>query len=139
MFSRNSFGKTLDIIHRELDVSQMRRSVIANNIANADTPGFKRSTLNFESMLSYALSTEKRPRFQTAITNVRHIPFYRPMDYREVLPRRVLDFTTTAKNNGNNVDIEQESIDAMNNQLLYQLLVQSVSEQFARVQSVLRR
>ena len=138
MFLNNSFGKTLDILHRSMDVSQYRRSVIANNIANANTPEYKRSHVNFESMLKYALSTEKPPRFTTAVSDSKHIRFYKPMDYQEVRPRRVLDYTRTAKNNGNNVDIEEESVNAMHNQLSYEMMTYSLNAQLSRVNLVLR-
>ena len=132
------FGKNLDIIQRELDVSVLRRNVIANNIANSDTPNFKRTVVNFESQLKRALDSEKVKSFPQLLSNKRHIPFYKPMDYRTVKPRRVLDYLTTAKNNGNNVDIEEEMMNAMENQLLYQTLVQVVSSEFTRVNLVLR-
>lgn len=137
MFEATTFGKFTDIIHRSMDASTYRRKVIADNIANTDTPEFKRSVVNFESMLGYALSTEKHPRFHTAITDEKHVPFYRALDYREVRPRRVLDFTNSTKNNGNNVDIEQESVLAMQNQLSYELMVQSMSGAFNRINLVI--
>ena len=39
----NDFTKTVDILHRAMDASLVRRDVIANNIANADVPNFKLS------------------------------------------------------------------------------------------------
>ena len=60
MFFSGAFGKNVDIIQRELDVSIIRRNVIANNIANSDTPNFKRTVVNFESELKRALDSEKR-------------------------------------------------------------------------------
>ena len=42
-----AFGKNLELLTREMDVTTLRRNVIANNIANADTPNFKRSDVNF--------------------------------------------------------------------------------------------
>jgi flagellar basal-body rod protein FlgB len=64
--------------------------------------------------------------------------FIKTLDHRDVRPRRVLDFTTTAKNNGNNVDIEVESMNLLNNQLAYQLMTRSVSDAFARINLVLQ-
>src|SRR5512136_161379 len=133
-----SFGKNLDIITRELDVSVLRRNVIANNIANADTPNFKRSTVNFESQLKRALDSEKVTPFPTAMTDPRHIPFDRPMDYRDVSARRTLDYLTESKNNGNNVDMEEEGMESLNNQLLYSTLTQVISSEIQRVNIVLR-
>jgi flagellar basal-body rod protein FlgB len=137
MFS-GSFGKTVDLIRREMDVAVLRRNVIANNIANAETPNFKRTGVNFESSLKRALESEKvRPPLEFA-SSERHIPFHKPVDYRTVRPRLVLDYLTTAKNNGNNVDIEEEGMLALHNQLLYQTLATAVSGQYALVNLVLR-
>lgn len=138
MFSSGAFGKNVDIIQRELDVSIIRRNVIANNIANSDTPNFKRTVVNFESQLKRALDSEKVKPLPEVLTDKRHIPFYQSVDYRKVKPRRVLDYLTTSKNNGNNVDIEEEMMNALENQMLYQTLVQSISSEFARVNLVLR-
>lgn len=138
MFLQNSFGKTLDILHRSMDVSLLRRDVIANNIANSDTPNFKRTEINFESELKRALDSEKVTPPHAFMTDRRHIPFYRPTDYRTVKPRKVLDYLSTSKNNGNNVDVEQEMMNALHNQLSYTVLVDAVSNQFRQVNLVLR-
>ena len=133
-----NFGKTVDLLARGMDVAVLRRNVIANNIANAETPNFKRSVVNFEASLARALATERvRPPLQFA-TDPRHIPFHRTVDYRTVRPRLVLDYLTTAKNNGNNVDIEEEGMLALENQLLYQTMATAVSGQYGLVNLVLR-
>jgi flagellar basal-body rod protein FlgB len=133
-----AFGRNLDIVTRELDVAVLRRNVISNNIANSDTPNFKRSVVNFESQLKRALDSEKAAGFPQYVTDERHIPFDRTMDYRDVKPRRVLDYLTEGKNNGNNVDMEEEGMDALSNQLMYTTLAQVISSEFQRVNIVLR-
>ncbi|MFO8063158.1 MAG: flagellar basal body rod protein FlgB [Spirochaetota bacterium] len=140
MFLESSFGKTVDVLQRSMDVSLLRQDVISNNIANSDTPNFKRSEVNFETALKDALESEQRAErsFPAAMTNERHIPFDRSVDYRNVEPRRVLDYQTTSKNNGNNVDIEQESMELLNNQLLYTLMTDSVRSEFQRLNLVLQ-
>jgi flagellar basal-body rod protein FlgB len=137
MFLDSSFGQTLDVLHRTMDVAMMRQDVIADNIANADTPNFKRSFINFESQLQAALGSEGAAGVQAAMTHERHIPFQQPIDYRSVSPNRQLDYLTTTDNNGNNVDIEEESMNFLNSQLLYTLMTDSVSQQFSRVNMVL--
>ena len=134
----NSFDKTVDMLHRSMDVSLLRRDVIANNIANADTPNFKRSVVNFESSLKRAIESESYDGLEAEMTDPRHIPFNRPVDYRSVMPRRVLHYLTTSDNNGNNVDLEEENMLALHNQLSYNLMVQAVSFEFAQVNSALR-
>jgi flagellar basal-body rod protein FlgB len=135
----NSFTKTVDLLHRAMDVSVVRRSVIADNITNANVPGFKRSIVNFESELKRTLETEnRRPLLELTLTNPKHIPAWREKDYRDVQIRRVLDYTTTYNNNGNNVDIEREMMDALHNQLSYTLMAQAETFEFSQVNQVLR-
>ncbi|MGO9411190.1 MAG: flagellar basal body rod protein FlgB [Spirochaetia bacterium] len=138
MVFAGSFGKNLEIMTRELDVAALRQSVIANNVANADTPNFKRSVVNFESQLRRALDSERAPSFPQVITDPRDIPFDRPIDWTQVKPRRILDYLTEAKNNGNNVDIEEEGTNALTNQLLYSTLTQAVTSEIQGVNIVLR-
>ncbi len=138
MFLNTSFGKSIDILHRTMDVALLRRDVIANNIANSEVPNFKRSVVNFEAELKRALASENEKRLQGFMTDPRHIPFDRPKSYRDVGPRVVLDYLTTSKNNGNNVDVEEEMMEALNNQLLYQTMSQAVAFQFSQVNLVLR-
>lgn len=139
MFLNNSFGRTIDILQRTMDVSMLRQDVIANNISNADTPNFKRTVVNFESQLQAAIRAESAPEpLQAAMTRERHITFSQPVDYREVRPRRALDYLTTSDNNGNNVDIEVESMNFLNNQLMYSLMTNVINQQFQRVNLVVR-
>lgn len=138
MFLGNSFGKTLDIMHRTMDVSMLRYQVSANNIANADTPNFKRSEVNFEAELKRALDSEKVQKPKAYLTHEKHIPFDKVQDYQSVRPRRVLDYLSQTDNNGNNVNLEEESMLILQNQLRYNLLTRSVSDQFNRLNIVLR-
>jgi flagellar basal-body rod protein FlgB len=122
-----------------MDASVVRRSVIADNIANANTFGFKRSTVNFESELKRTLETEnRRPPLELTLTNPKHIPGWREKDYRDVQIRRVLDYTTTYNNNGNNVDIDKEMMDALHNQMSYVMMAQAETFEFSQVNQVLR-
>lgn len=139
MFLNNSFGKTVEMMSRGMDVTLFRRDVISDNMANSDTPNFKRSTVNFEAELKRALDSEQaKPALPAKMTDSRHIPFFRPQNYLDVKPRKVLDYLSTTKNNGNNVDVETEMMDAMENQLMYQTMVQAVNHQFQQVSMVLK-
>ena len=140
MFSQNDFGKTVDILQRTMDVSVLRRSVISNNIANAETPNFKRSTVNFEAQLKRVLDGEAHQTEPEAlVTDPRHIRFNIPQNYQDVSPKRILDYLTNSKNNGNNVDLEQETMDAQQNQMAYTMMAQAVQNEFATVNIILRR
>jgi flagellar basal-body rod protein FlgB len=135
----NTFARSVDLLHRAMDAGTVRRNVIAHNIANADTPGFKRSTVNFESELKRALESENtRPVLELTMTDPRHIPGWKERDYRDVQIRRVLDYTTTYNNNGSNVDPEQEFMYATENQMSYSLFAQAAAFEFSQVNQVLR-
>ena len=136
----NSFTRSVDLLHRAMDVSSLRYQVTANNLANAEVPNFKRTSVNFESELKRALESEANSNddFHMITTDSRHIESATPRDYRDVEPRRVLDYTTTAKANGNNVDAEQEAMEILKIQLNYQLLTQMQSFQFSQMKTVLK-
>jgi len=135
----NTFARTIDLLHRAMDVSTVRRQVIANNMANADVPDFKRSVVNFESELKRALNSERqRPALELNLTHEKHIPNFKERDYRDVQIRRVLDYTSTYNNNGNNVDPEQEVMLATQNQMAYTMYAQAAAFEFSQINQILR-
>ncbi|MBI9103243.1 MAG: flagellar basal body rod protein FlgB [Spirochaetales bacterium] len=138
MFINSNFGKSLEILQRGMDVSVLRRQIIADNMANGDTPNFKRSTLSFESELKRALDSEGERSMEGALTNSRHISFNKPQDWRQVSPRKVLDYLSTTDNNGNNVDVEVESMNALQNQMNYSLMASAVTNQFNQISIALK-
>lgn len=139
MLDGTTFGRTVDMLQRSMDVVSLRQGVIANNIANADVPNYKRSEINFEASLKRAIDSESfRPRLELATTESGHIASYKSADWRDVAPRRVLDYLSTVKNNGNNVDAEKEFMDSMTNQLRYMLMTQATAFQFEQVNLVLK-
>ncbi|MDR2952804.1 MAG: flagellar basal body rod protein FlgB [Treponema sp.] len=135
----NTFTRTVDLLHRAMDAEAVRRQVIANNMANSGVPNFKRSIVNFESELKRALETEQqRPALELTMTNPRHIPNWKERDYRDVQIRRVLDYTSTYNNNGNNVDPEQEFMAAVENDMSYSMFAQAVTFEFSQINQALR-
>jgi len=135
----NTFAKTVDLLHRAMDAGTVRRQVIANNLANADVPNFKRTDVNFESELKRALDSEKkRPAMELNMSHPGHFPNYKERDYRDVQIRRVLDYATAYNNNGNNVDPEKEFMLATQNQMSYTLFTQAAAFEFSQVNQVLR-
>lgn len=136
----NSFSRTTDLLHRAMDVSTLRYQVTANNLANSEVPNYKRVEINFESELKRALDSEKdtREAFVLKTTNERHITSEGVRDYRDVEPRRIRDYLTTTKANGNNVDAETEAMNVLKTQLNYQLLTQLTTFEFSQVKSVLK-
>lgn len=137
----NDFTRSVDLLHRAMDVSTLRYQVTANNLANAEVPNFKRTSVNFESELKRALESETAARdaFQMVTTDPRHVQSEVPIDYRSVEPRRVTDYLSTSKANGNNVDAEQEAMEVLKIQLNYKLLSQLQAFQFAQLRTAIKK
>jgi flagellar basal-body rod protein FlgB len=140
MFESSKLMMTNYLLEKGLDVESLRRKVIANNIANIDVPHFKRSEVNFESELKRAImdAEEKENRLPTLMTSGRHIPFYVPRDIMSVQPRINLDYNSTYRNDGNNVDVEKEMVDAAKNLMRYNAFVTGMNHNFRMLKFVTR-
>lgn len=137
----NSFTRAVDLLQREMDVTSLRYQVSANNLANSEVPNFKRSTVNFESELKKAFESEEiaKNSFHLATTDSRHMQINTPIDYRSIEPRRVLDYTSTSKANGNNVDAEYEANNILQIQMQYRMLTQLTSFEFDQVNTAMKK
>lgn len=131
------FTLTDRLLSRALDGVAARQRVTAHNIANANTPGYKRYILSFEASLKEALEGKSSRRIEGRTTHPRHIPIgsapKRPEDAWTI--RR--DTTTAMRNDGNNVDIEAELVQSIKDQVYYQALAEMVSRRFAMLRSAI--
>jgi len=111
----------MTILQKSLDSLAIQHEVIANNLANIDTPNFKRSVVSFQDKLSMAISeTPESPLWRT---NPMHMPLSTKalsLDNFQPDVRTVSD--TIGRNDGNNVDMEMESGLMAENNLLYNSL-----------------
>ena len=137
----NSFTRSIDLLQREMDVTSLRYQVTANNLANSEVPNFKRSIVNFESELKRAFESEEKAKngFKLSVSDERHIQINVPYDYREVQPRRVVDYVSTAKANGNNVDAETEANNILQIQMQYRMLTQLTSFEFDQLNTAMKK
>ena len=137
----NTFTRSVELLHRAMDVNSLRYQVSANNIANSEVPNYKRQTVNFESELKRAFESEadKAHKFELTRTDSRHFALEEPYDWKTVSPRRVTDWTTTADANGNNVDAEYEATVVLKTQMNYRLLAQLQNFEFSQVKLAMRK
>lgn len=137
----NTFTRSVELLHRAMDVNSLRYQVSANNIANSEVPNYKRQTVNFESELKRAFESEadKAHKFELTRTDSRHFALEEPYDWKTVEPRRVTDWTTTADANGNNVDAEYEATVVLKTQMNYRLLTQLQNFEFSQVKLAMRK
>ncbi len=118
----------INVLGKAASASQTRNEVITNNLANVNTPNYKRQDVSFESFLQNAVAGN--PSLDTAIRNVR-MDSLNPNIYTdtEALSYRL---------DGNNVDIDTENAYLAQNQIRYYTLVDSISQEFSRIKSVLK-
>ncbi len=140
MFGNSKLMQTNYFLEKSLDVESLRRKVISNNIANVDVPHFKRSEVNFESELKRAIMEQERSpqNYKMRLTDERHIPFYIPKDVKSVQARINVDYNTTFRNDGNNVDIEKEMVDAAKNMMRYNALIASLNHNYKMLKIAMR-
>lgn len=141
MFGNSKMMETNFLIEKALDVESLRRKVISNNISNVDVPHFKRSEVNFESELRRTMKQntfKKQNAFPGVLTNEKHIPFVELKSLSDVNPRINLDYSTSYNNNGNNVDIEEEMVDAAKNMMRYNALVNGLTQNYKLIKSIMK-
>jgi len=122
----NVNGSHFRLMERSLDAASLRQAVIANNIANVDTPRFKRSEVQFETLLQHSLHGAPG-KVVGRRTDPRHL--YIGRTGKEVEPQVTIDKNSVMNNNLNNVDIDSEMSAMAKNQLRYNTLVQQVSHE----------
>lgn len=120
-------GASFHRLEGAIRAASMRQQVLANNIANVDTPHYKRSDVVFEEMLSQAIGKEGIRTLPLKTTDPRHIS--NGMGASAPAPAVVTEETTIFNNNRNNVDIDKEMALVAENQLRYNLFIQQVSHQ----------
>ncbi|MDF2668695.1 MAG: flagellar basal-body rod protein FlgB [Paenibacillus sp.] len=116
---------SLQMMERTIDASTFRQKVISNNVANVDTPYFKRSDVQFEDLLQQELQTQTIEGYRT---DSRHIPIGQKTS--SVEPQILTDEKSLMNNNYNNVDIDYEMSLLAKNQLRYNVLIQQVNHDF---------
>jgi len=123
--------KSVNLLQKGLSASWTRNAVIRNNIANVETPGFKASDVEFESLLARALTGSG---FQGKKTRERHIDIGSGYtDLNSVTPMIVKRDDTSMRFDENNVDIESENVKMAQNSLYYNTLVEKMNSELRRL------
>jgi len=123
----------INILSKALDASWKRNEVISNNIANAETPGFKKSEVIFEDILRNQLTKNV---LKGTTTNSKHIHInngnIKNLSYKIQTQD---DFRTRL--DGNNVDIDVEMAEKAKNEILYNTLTSRIQSKFQKIKFVI--
>ena len=115
-----------------------RNTAIANNIANADTPGYKRVDVSFESALADAVDAD-RDRLKmdvgSSISAIDGSEVTRRVD--EVAPNVMSTDTTTMRVDGSNVDPDDEMARLSANQLASSTVVSLLDKRFQQFRTAI--
>ena len=118
--------RPITLLERSLDAASLRNKVVSNNIANIDTPGFKRSDVSFEQTLQEVLSGQS---LSGRTTDPRHIAIGN-ISVGSVQPTTYTDRSTSLRLDGNNVDVDSEMVRLVTNQIQFHALTTQINHQF---------
>ena len=126
-------GTTVPVLEQVISFAQARHNVLAGNIANLDTPGYRVRDLsveNFQQRLAEAVEASRQPRppvTPSVLTN-----------YSDDEMRHVADSVKTILfHDGSDVGLEQQVTEITKNQMMHNLAVSILSSQFRLLQAVI--
>ncbi|MGN1159873.1 MAG: flagellar basal body rod protein FlgB [Lachnospiraceae bacterium] len=129
MFNSNVFDY-INVLDKAADASALRNEIISNNIANNDTPGYKRQDVSFEKELDRALGYSRYETMDAKVANVKS----GDLDARVYTDAAGYSYRL----DGNNVDMDTENAYLAENQIKYNALIESLSAEFKNLQTVMK-
>ena len=119
----------INILDKAADAANMRNELISNNIANVDTPNYKRKDIDFETVLQAELAGGRTLDTSVRATN---------KDLSVLDPQVFTDNSSLSyRLDGNNVDISTEEAYLAENTIRYQLLIEQMEQEYSRYNTVL--
>ncbi|KGG80762.1 hypothetical protein Y919_04410 [Caloranaerobacter azorensis H53214] len=121
---------TVNFLNFALNGTWIRHEAISNNIANANTPGYKRVRVEFENILKENLENKS---VKLEVTNKLHIR----SRHDNFEPIVVKEINTSTRLDENNVDIDIEMAELAKNTIMYNALIRQTISEFGRIKSVI--
>lgn len=129
--SSGMFG-FVNVLKAAADASWTREEVLTNNIANVDTPNYKRQDVDFTTYLRSALLRTNGG--SSSLTNR-----VNNLNYNDIAIRTYTDNSTLSyRLDGNNVDLSTENVELASEQINYNALIDSMNNEFSRFKTVLK-
>ncbi len=123
------FNSNFDTLKTALDVQLKRQELHAENIANAETPGYKKKYVAFEEYLQ-----QSKMKLKMNTTDEKHLS----SSPNVVQAKQITQDNTSITNDENNVDIEMETTEMVKDALRYQTLSRLMSANIDRYNTVIR-
>ena len=129
MFNSNVFNY-INVLDKAADAAWKRNEVLANNIANNTTPGYKRQDINFEEQLRRAMRKFRYMPLDARIDN---------LNMSRLRPRvRTDNANFSYRMDGNNVDADAEGVKLAANQLKYNGLITATNHEFTMLKLAMK-
>lgn len=129
--SSGMFG-FVNVLKAAADASWTREEVLTNNIANVDTPNYKRQDVDFTTYLRSAISRTNGG--SSSLTNR-----VNNLNYNDIAIKTYTDNSTLSyRLDGNNVDLSTENVELASEQINYNALIDSMNNEFSRFKTVLK-
>ncbi|MDN3639963.1 flagellar basal body rod protein FlgB [Simiduia curdlanivorans] len=129
-----SFQQATGFFETTLALKASRAELLANNLANADTPQFKARDFDFKAALSRELSGQKRSTFELENTQARHIEGQTITSLNDLLYRTPIQPSV----DGNTVEEQIEHSAYMKNALGFQASFTMLNGKFKGLMTAIR-
>ena len=127
-----SFGPTVDLLNNAVDGASREQEQIANNLANVNTPNFRRSTISFKEALAQSLGTAASPdELAMATDDDRQFNINGAVPPIPYDPKPQIDDTTQMRVDRSNVDLDQETAQLEQNTGYQQTMAALLKNQYA--------
>lgn len=131
-------GQTTVILEKSLDAYTKRAEALANNIANVNTPNYKRKDVQFESFLEKAINNNGDSSILGKRTNEKHFKIGMENKLENFQTGIIEEKGTVMRFDGNNIDIEKEKIEQTKNNIRYQFATSKITSDFAAIKSIIK-
>ncbi len=127
------FGQRPNILlNKMLDKAALNQRVISSNVANVNTPGYRRLGVSFDEVLQNAVRMD---RLNFKRTNPKHLPD--PNWLKNIKPE-VVAVEDGYWNGINNVDIDREMVELAKNQLDFNIAANIKNQRSAQLRTAIR-
>ncbi|SDB12223.1 flagellar basal-body rod protein FlgB [Desulfonatronum thiosulfatophilum] len=130
---KSLFGSHIHLQAKVLDMRLERQNVVAGNLANIKTPGYKARSLEFEEDLQRALGLDARGKMTR--TNASHMPA--EFDAKNFSADFIKDLKPRVTQGEDAVDLDKEMTTMAKNTLLYNTLITTLQKNFEGLKTVI--
>lgn len=132
------FSGSTDVMAKAMDGLATRQKAIAENIANADTPHYKRFEVAYEGQLARAVSGPGEFEVPMAASDPRHFRVDGPQSLDEFRALVSRSSDSTMRNDGNNVDVDAEMTRLAQTSITYNAMADLMKRNLEGFKSVIR-